>query len=574
LVNSGTGDVLAQETWTGLTPAPADKDVGVAGGSGEILFEAGTPVFADASVIYFEEDFASGGVGWTSGSFSATANQWQIGQPDPNLGPRGAFTGQNVATTGMGGSYDLESASWLRSPVIDLTGASETVILSYREFLDVDTWVGPDTGTLFHRATVSVIDADTGLTRAQIAHYNDQIVEWTLRELDLSLFAGRRIVLEFGFFSDTFREDNFQGWYLDDIRVAELGVVIAGLPAELTVDGVLNGYQTLRDGASDTSDTHLQFTLEDRSGNGNQRGTVFVAWDTRAGGMEPDWLRDHFSRTDHFVNLNPVGQHRLWHREYADGETVTLGGASAIGAGVFPDGVNNYFVLFGDARTGMEELYNLKIEGSAEGSVWDFKFSLTDARGHSQSVSGSIEENSAGRAHFGLFASQPGGGVEPAEETNPLILQIFSLFIGDRGVDAGLLDFAAWRATNFPGQLDNLEISGPYATPAGDGVNNLIKYAFGLDPWTVANSADLPGLNPGREDILVIDFWKRTDIDDIEYIPEVSEDLIHWQSGEPQVVEIPGAINDEKKIQEFEAIGVLPKEASRGFLRLKIKQKE
>lgn len=578
LVNSGTGDVLAEEIWAGLTPKPADNDIGVAGGDGEAVMQAGSPVFVGEPTVHFEEDFAGGGADWTSGSFSDTADQWEIGQP--NGGPGAAFSGQNVAATGLDGGYDLESASWLRSPVIDLTEASDTVTLSYQEFLDVDPWVGPDTGTLFHRATVSVIDADTGVTRAELAHYNDHVGEWTLRELDVSMFAGRRIVLEFGFFSDDVMEDDFEGWFLDDVRVTERGLVIAGLPPELTIDGALNGYPTDGEGVSDTSDTHVQFTLEDRSGNTDQRGTVFVAWDTRAGGMEPDWLRDHFSRTDHFVDLNPVGQHRLWYREYADGEIVTLGGASAVGAGVFPDGVNNYFVLFGDARTGMEELYMLKSEGSAESGVWDFKFTLVDAQGHSQTVSALIEADFEGRSSFGLFASQPGGAVAPNPdggeegEINPLIWQIFSVYLGDRGIDVGLQNFASWRAEHFPGQLDNLEVSGPGAAPAGDGVVNLIKYAFGLDPWTAVTSSDLPGLKPDGDDILVVDYWKRTDIDDIEYIPQVSEDLVNWESGEPFVVEIPGEIDDEKKIQEFEAIGVLPEEAPRGFLRLKVKQKD
>jgi hypothetical protein len=45
--------------------------------------------------------------------------------------------------------------------------------------------------------------------------------------------------------------------------------------------------------------------------------------------------------------------------------------------------------------------------------------------------------------------------------------------------------YSVWAAQNFtPQQLTNSAISGITATPAGDGVANLLKYALGLLPFT------------------------------------------------------------------------------------------
>lgn len=61
---------------------------------------------------------------------------------------------------------------------------------------------------------------------------------------------------------------------------------------------------------------------------------------------------------------------------------------------------------------------------------------------------------------------------------------------------------AAWRDIHFtPAQQADNTISGPAATPAADGVPNLIKYHLGLDPWRPATPADLPRaeLNPAGD---------------------------------------------------------------------------
>lgn len=88
-----------------------------------------------------------------------------------------------------------------------------------------------------------------------------------------------------------------------------------------------------------------------------------------------------------------------------------------------------------------------------------------------------------------------------------------------------------WVSANFPNPQDQLDpaISGRLATPAGDGVANLLKYAFGLDPLAPVSSADLPqALLIGNK--LSLTFRERVNATDIGYLPQKSFGLISWES--------------------------------------------
>ena len=61
-------------------------------------------------------------------------------------------------------------------------------------------------------------------------------------------------------------------------------------------------------------------------------------------------------------------------------------------------------------------------------------------------------------------------------------------------------------------------------------MSNLLKYAFGLDPTQANATAGLPRVGTANGS-LAITFIQRTDISDIDYIVEVSSDLVNWTSG-------------------------------------------
>ncbi len=85
--------------------------------------------------------------------------------------------------------------------------------------------------------------------------------------------------------------------------------------------------------------------------------------------------------------------------------------------------------------------------------------------------------------------------------------------------------FEIWRLGEFSkAELDSPMMSGPSGTPAGDGVANLLKYAFGLKAKTPAFPLLLPALASTHSLI----HGEREGVGDISYHPEASTDLVTW----------------------------------------------
>ena len=100
-----------------------------------------------------------------------------------------------------------------------------------------------------------------------------------------------------------------------------------------------------------------------------------------------------------------------------------------------------------------------------------------------------------------------------------------------------LAPFDAWRAEQFTeAELSDPSVSGDTASPAGDGIPNLVKYAMGLDPRTPSRDA-MPGaaMVDGH---LTLSYTRRTLAPDVDYVVEVSENLRDWFSGNEYVEEV------------------------------------
>jgi pectate lyase len=94
--------------------------------------------------------------------------------------------------------------------------------------------------------------------------------------------------------------------------------------------------------------------------------------------------------------------------------------------------------------------------------------------------------------------------------------------------------FAAWQAAHFTAQqLSDPTVSGQNATPAHDGVANLIKYALGLDPFATATPPLWTFQYVSGEGVLT--YHRPAAVSDVTYLVEVSTDLRNWtQSGVSQ----------------------------------------
>lgn len=144
-----------------------------------------------------------------------------------------------------------------------------------------------------------------------------------------------------------------------------------------------------------------------------------------------------------------------------------------------------------------------------------------------------------------------------------------------RSDPAGLLsDSVAWTVSvvgEFPSSLADWRLRfGPDdVVLSEDGLNNLMKYALGLDPGTPATPAQRPfsslTAGDGSDRYLVLNVPRTAVRTDIDYVAEVSGDLGIWASGTSHTVTLQ---NDAARlvIRDAEPISAHPTR----FIRLRI----
>ena len=125
--------------------------------------------------------------------------------------------------TGMtAGSYTANARGYLITREIDLTQAT-TAELTFKQWYDTDgvdagrVVVSPDNGTTFYlvRPQGSLSKPTSVFTPAEgITGTSGQ---WTTATVDLSRYAGNRILVIFDFKSDGSNQKS--GWYIDDVAV-------------------------------------------------------------------------------------------------------------------------------------------------------------------------------------------------------------------------------------------------------------------------------------------------------------------------------------------------------------------
>lgn len=109
-----------------------------------------------------------------------------------------------------------------------------------------------------------------------------------------------------------------------------------------------------------------------------------------------------------------------------------------------------------------------------------------------------------------------------------------------------LSSFDQWQARQFtPEQQANPAVSGLVATPQGDGVPNLLKYALNLDPKRAVSSDDASALpvstvETGDTSYLALTYRQNKAATGIVYELQTSDDLLTWQTVAPDISEVVG----------------------------------
>ncbi|MFJ8065734.1 S8 family serine peptidase [Psychrobacillus sp. NPDC096426] len=158
--------------------------------------------------VGYSEDFEAQPVGWYS---FGEANSWEWGVP--TSGPGNAASGEKVYATNLKGNYDNRMNATLVMPPIDLPEGN-----SYLQFKQWHNFEESSTGRAWDYGHVFVSTDQVEWT--QLLMVQGASNSWIDGEVDLSAYAGQRIYIGFNAFSDgsVVRE----GWYIDDVRLAEV----------------------------------------------------------------------------------------------------------------------------------------------------------------------------------------------------------------------------------------------------------------------------------------------------------------------------------------------------------------
>jgi hypothetical protein len=116
-------------------------------------------------------------------------------------------------------------------------------------------------------------------------------------------------------------------------------------------------------------------------------------------------------------------------------------------------------------------------------------------------------------------------------------VRLYSRVLSDQDIAtiaATTTPFEQWRIANHnPTQLGNAQLSGPLADPDKDGIGHLMEYALGLNPGVADKlgskvTHDLETLTSSQ--YLRLSVTKNASATDVNYVVEVSNDLVTWTS--------------------------------------------
>ncbi len=156
----------------------------------------------------YETDFEDGADGWTA-SVDGGDTEWELGTPNAE-GVTMANSGTQAWGTNLDGDYTPDSSARLRSPVIDVTGASPRLTLEFQYFNATTNVEGTLINFLDENGDVitSVDEPITGQT--------DGWQPFSVAIPDEAL--ERQIIIEFQFLSDGDDEVG-AGMYIDDVKI-------------------------------------------------------------------------------------------------------------------------------------------------------------------------------------------------------------------------------------------------------------------------------------------------------------------------------------------------------------------
>ena len=182
-------------------------------------------IIADEQERIFWEGFEDPNPEW-----EISNGVWEVGKP--TSGPSNAYRPPYCAATKLSGNYPSYTDSRLVSPAFDLPDTAE---LSGGEEVHLSFWhwfsysnirtYSSSSSKLYDKGYVriSVQDETTGAWSGwtNLSSINEYSVVWSLKDLNLTSYAGQRVRIGFYHTADRYGDYRSEstGWYIDDIEV-------------------------------------------------------------------------------------------------------------------------------------------------------------------------------------------------------------------------------------------------------------------------------------------------------------------------------------------------------------------
>jgi hypothetical protein len=180
---------------------------------GEIYFEASFEAGLDACVI--SNTYSSGNGLW----HRSIGRGLQSGHSASNS----LYYGTNEVLTG-GGNFDTGSnanSGAVISPAINLSGLGPPINLTFNYLLATENFQNYDEARVEVSTNGSPFFVVAGNKAGNTRLFDSRTASaWTNAIVDLSSFAGQQLLLRFTFNTKDALTNQFEGWYVDDIRVA------------------------------------------------------------------------------------------------------------------------------------------------------------------------------------------------------------------------------------------------------------------------------------------------------------------------------------------------------------------
>jgi hypothetical protein len=132
--------------------------------------------------------------------------------------------------------------------------------------------------------------------------------------------------------------------------------------------------------------------------------------------------------------------------------------------------------------------------------------------------------------------------------------------------------YSAWQAEYFsPAELADPLVSGPNATPAGDGVSNFVKFASGLGAWSTPPAIPSPESAPFQDSgqrIWPFVYYRNTWVTGLDYTFRYSSNLNGWDDAivtEDRLLSTSNGIETRQASIQCEA-------GEQGFVQLQVSQ--